>query len=527
MAGESAEHAVKAHLSVAIVGAGFGGLGAAIRLEREGVEDFLVFERAGDLGGTWRDNSYPGCRCDVPSHLYSFSFALNPGWTRSFSPQAEIWDYLRDCAARFGVLPRLRLGHELRAAQWDDARRVWDLDTSGGAYTADVLVSAAGALHEPAVPDLPGLGSFRGTMFHSARWDHDHDLSGRRVAVIGTGASAVQFVPEIQPKAGRLLVFQRTAPWVLPRRDRALSGFERSLYRAVPPVQRLARWSIYWSRELFALGFLHPRAMRLAQRMARRHLARSVPDPALRAALTPDYTIGCKRVLISNDYLPALTRENVTVVTAGIREVRPQGIVTDDGAEHEVDTIIFGTGFHVTDMPIAQRIFGRAGRSLAEEWNGSPRAYLGTTVAGYPNLFLLLGPNTGLGHTSVVLMIESQIEYLVRALRYRRRAGVATVEPRAEAQRDFVSTVDRRMQGTVWLAGGCRSWYLDRTGRNSTIWPGYTWAYRRRLSRFDPDGYLTAAAGTPTAAPGAPVVAGPPVAAGSAEPADRAGAVRP
>jgi cation diffusion facilitator CzcD-associated flavoprotein CzcO len=505
------------HLRVAIVGAGFGGLGTAIRLRQEGIDDFLVFERAADLGGTWWDNSYPGCACDVPSHLYSFSFAPNPAWSRSFSPQPEIWAYLRDCARRFGVLPHLRLGHEVRQARWDDGRQRWRVETSGGTWTADVLVAATGPLSEPKLPALPGVDGFQGTVFHSARWDHDHDLTGRQVAVVGTGASSVQFVPEIQPLAGRLRVFQRTAPWVLPRRDRALTGVERWLFRTMPASQRLARWSIYWAREAITAGFLHPRIMRLPQRIARRQLRRTVADPALRARLTPDYTLGCKRVLLSNDYLPALTRPNVELVTAAIREVRPHGIVTDDGVEHPADTIIFGTGFHATDPPVADLVRGRDGGTLAEAWQGSPKAFLGTTVAGFPNLFLLLGPNTGGGSTSVVLMIEAQVEYLLRVLAFMRAAGVAAVEPRPEVQQAYVAEVDARMRPTVWSAGGCASWYMDRTGRVSAIWPGFATAYRRRTRRFHPELHLTAPHRPPGEDPGNPEQVGPstPAPAGS------------
>jgi cation diffusion facilitator CzcD-associated flavoprotein CzcO len=480
------------HLHVAIVGGGFGGIGAAIRLKQAGIHDFLVFERSGDIGGTWRDNSYPGCACDVPSHLYSFSFAPNPHWTRAFSPQPEIWAYLGDCARRFGILPHLRLGHELHRATWDDASQRWRLETSKGTWTADVLVAATGPLSEPRIPALPGLAGFQGTMFHSARWDHDHDLTGRQVAVVGTGASAVQFIPEIQPHVGRLRVFQRTAPWVLPRRDRALTATERWLFRAVPASQRLARWSLYWAREGVTLAFLRPRLMDLPQRLALRNLRVAVRDPALRARLTPDYRIGCKRILLSNDYLPALTRQNVEVVTDGIREVRARGILTDDGIEHPADTIIFATGFHVTDSPVGDLVRGRDGRTLTEVWDGSPKAHLGTTVAGFPNLFLLLGPNTGLGSTSVVIMIEAQVEYLLRALERMKAVGTATVEPRPEAQEAFLAEVDARLRPTVWATGGCASWYIDRTGRVSAIWPGTTWAYRRRLRRFDPELQLMA-----------------------------------
>jgi cation diffusion facilitator CzcD-associated flavoprotein CzcO len=480
------------HVRVAIVGSGFGGLGTAIRLKQDGIDDFLIFEKSDDLGGTWRDNSYPGCACDVPSHLYSYSFALNPDWSRSFSGQAEIWAYLRRCVERFGLERHLRFGHEVRAADWDEAAQRWRIETARGTFTADAVVAAAGPLSEPATPDLPGLESFAGAVFHSARWDHDLDLTDRKVAVIGTGASAVQFVPVIQPKVDRLRLFQRTPPWIVPRGDRALTKAERALYRTVPLAQRLVRLSIFLTQEFSAVGFLNPRLLRLAQRVPLRHLRRSVPDPELRARLVPEYTMGCKRVLRSDDYLPALTQPNVDVVTAGIREVTPTGIVTADGVEHPVDTIIFGTGFHVTDPPIGDTVRGRDGRSLAEVWQGSPEAYLGTSVAGFPNLFLLLGPSTGLGHTSVVYMIEAQLRYVLDALRYLRRDDVSSVEPTPDAQREFRTEVDRRMRTTVW-ASGCDSWYIDGTGRNSTIWPSFATAFRHRLRRFDPRRHLISA----------------------------------
>ena len=479
---------------VLIIGSGFGGLGAAIRLKREGREDFVVLERAGDVGGTWRDNSYPGCACDVQSHLYSFSFAPNPDWTRTYSPQPEIWAYLRRCARDFGVLPHVRFGREVREAAWDERAQLWRVETSRGLFAAPVLVLAAGALSEPSLPPLPGLERFRGKVFHSARWDHDYELAGRRVAVVGTGASAAQFVPEIGPRVARLYLFQRTPAWIMPRRDRALRPFERRLFRRLPAAQRAARLLIYLFRELFLPCFRHPPLARLVERVARRHLERSVPDPLLRAKLTPRYRIGCKRILVSNDYLPALARPNVELVTEGIREVREHSVVTDDGAERPADAIIFGTGFRVTDPPLAGHVRGRGGRTLAEVWAGSPQAHLGTTVAGFPNLFILMGPNTGLGHTSVLYMLEAQIEHLLAALRHLRRHKASAIEPRAEAQAAYVAQLQRRMEGTVWTAGGCASWYLDSTGRNSTLWPDFTWRFRRRLARLNPDEYVLSTA---------------------------------
>jgi cation diffusion facilitator CzcD-associated flavoprotein CzcO len=487
----SSEYAANADgARVAIIGSGFGGLGLAIRLKQAGVEDLVIFERAGDVGGTWRDNTYPGCACDVESHLYSFSFAPNPDWSRSFSPQPEIWEYLKRCARDFGLLPHIRFRHEVREAAWNEAAQHWRIETSQGTYTASVLVMASGALSEPDVPGIKGLENFRGKAFHSARWDHDYDLTGRRVAVVGTGASAVQFVPEIQPKVARLHLFQRTPPWILPRRDRALSARERRLFRRFPLTQRASRAAIYLFRELFLLPFRHFRLAGLVERIALRHLARSVPDETLRAKLVPAYAIGCKRILISNDYLPSLVRPNVEVVTEGIAEVREHSILDSSGVERAVDAIILGTGFRVTDPPLAKHVRGRDGRTLSEVWAGSPQAHLGTAVTGFPNLFILLGPNTGLGHNSVVYMIEAQIEHVVAALGHAWRHGASAIEPRAEAQKRFVAEVQRRMEGTVWTAGGCASWYLDSRGRNSTLWPDFSWRFRRRVARLNPDEYL-------------------------------------
>jgi cation diffusion facilitator CzcD-associated flavoprotein CzcO len=479
------------HVEVAIIGAGFGGLGTAIRLKEAGIDDLVLLERAAAIGGTWRDNTYPGCACDVQSHLYSFSFAPNPHWSRSYSPQPEIWDYLERCTDRFGIRPHVRFEHEVTSAAWDGEAQRWIVDTTRGRFIARILVMAAGALSEPIIPDLPGLDSFAGPAFHSARWDHSVELDGKRVAVIGTGASAIQFVPAIQPRVRRMYVFQRTAPWIVPRHERTLRGFEQRVFRRAPAVQKLVRGAIYLQREAMVELFRHPRVARLAQKAALRHLRKSVADPELRRRLTPDFTLGCKRVLLSNEYYPAVAQPNVEVVTDRIAEVRPHSIVTADGAEREVDAIVFGTGFRPTDPPLAHAVRGVDGRTLMEAWGGSPVAHVGTTVAGFPNLFMLMGPNTGLGHTSVVYMIEAQIEHVLGAIRHLRATGAAAVEPRPEAQAAYVASVDRRMRGTVWVSGGCASWYLDATGRNSALWPDFTWRFRRRVARFRPDEYAT------------------------------------
>jgi cation diffusion facilitator CzcD-associated flavoprotein CzcO len=480
---------VTEHHRIAIVGTGFAGLGMAIRLRQEGEQDFVLLERAADIGGTWRDNTYPGCRCDVPSHLYSFSFAPNPNWSSTFSPQSEILDYLKDCAERFGVMPHITFETEVESASWDDDDGLWRIETSRGAITADILIAAQGPLSDPSLPEVPGIESFEGTAFHSAQWNHEHDLEGERVAVVGTGASAIQFVPEIQPKAAKLHVFQRTAPWVIPHRNRPLRSWERAIYRLFPPAQLAMRAAIYWARELFVLQFRHRVVGTLLERIPMAHMRKQVKDPALREKLTPDYRIGCKRILPTDEWYPALAQPNVEVVTEGITEIRPHSVVAADGTEREVDTIIFGTGFHVTDVPIADRIEGRDGRTLAETWEGSMRAYKGTTVAGYPNLFFLVGPNTGLGHTSIVFMIESQIAYVLDALRTMRRRGAETLEVREEAQAAYNAELDRMTKGTVWVTGGCTSYYIDRNGHNSALWPTYTWPFRRRLREFDAAAY--------------------------------------
>jgi len=487
------KNALAPHVRVAIVGSGFAGLGTAIRLGQSGFNDYLVFERSHDVGGVWRDNTYPGCACDVDSHLYSFSFARNPQWSRTFSPQREIWDYLRGCAARFGVLPKIKFNHPINRATWDATTQRWHLETPHQTFTADVLVSAVGALSEPAFPPIAGLETFRGTSFHSAQWDHHHVLRGKRVAVIGTGASAIQFVPAIQREVASLTLFQRTPPWILPRRDRPLGAFERTVLRHSNAAQWLRRAQVYGVRELLALTFLDVRAAKLTELFARRHLEQAVRDPALRAKLRPTYAVGCKRILLSDDYYPAVSQPNVELITAPITKVIPEGIVTHDGALHAVDTIIFGTGFAVQSFPFGKRVRGKHNRTLAETWKNGMSAHLGTSVSGFPNLFLLQGPNTGLGHSSVITMIESQIEHIVNALRFMSANAIATVEPRASAQAAFVAAVDAKTQGTVWASGGCSSWYLHDRGRNTTLWPGFTFTFKRRVEPFNPSEYLLVA----------------------------------
>ena len=489
-------------MRIAIIGSGFAGIGMAIRLRQAGMRDFVILERAGDLGGTWRDNSYPGCQCDIPSRLYSFSFALEPHWSRTFPTQPEILDYLHRVSAQHGVDEHIRYHHEVLDAAWDDARACWHIDTAQGPVEAQVLISAVGGLSEPSIPTLPGMGAFTGTSFHSAQWDHEHDLRGRRVAVIGTGASAIQFVPRIQPLVERLHVFQRTPPWVMPHPDRPVREWERTLYETVPLAQRLVRAGIYWGRETYAVGFVvNPRVLQLAERQALRHMHAQVADEALREKLTPQYAMGCKRILISNDYYPALQKPNVELVSSGIEEIRARSIVTADGVERHVDTIIHGTGFQAAETPVSRRVRGLHGIVLSDAWRESgAQAYKGTTVAGFPNLFFIVGPNVGLGHSSMVFMIESQVAYIVDCLRTMERDRLATVEVRTDAQHEYNTGLKRRLGGTVW-ASGCRSWYMDGKGRNVALWPGFTYPFRLMTRRFDAARYRLRRQGANAPAP--------------------------
>jgi len=474
------------HLRAVVIGAGFGGLGVAIALRRAGIGPFLVLERRDGVGGTWWDNTYPGCACDVPSHLYSYSFAPNPGWSRAYSEQPEILRYLQDIADRYHLHEHLLLRTEVLQARWDGAEARWQVTTDRGELTADALISATGPLSQPRLPDLPGLDTFPGDAFHSAAWRHDVDLTGKRVAVVGTGASAIQFVPRIQPVVGRLHLFQRTPPWVLPKGDRLLSAREQRVFRRVPAVQFAARQAVYWGHEALVAGFvLQPAILRAAERMARRHLERQVADPTLRAALTPTYRMGCKRVVPSDDFYPALVQPNVELITSGLGRLDGNRAVAADGTAREVDVVIFGTGFQVTDAPVAHRILGRDGQSLAEAWAGSGmQALRGTTVSGFPNLFLVIGPNTGLGHSSMIFMIESQLAYIVDALRATQRAGLAAIEPRRSAQLRWNAVLQRRMRRTVWVSG-CTSWYQDGRGRVTALWPAATWRFRWQTRRID------------------------------------------
>nr|WP_238949200.1 NAD(P)/FAD-dependent oxidoreductase [Mycobacterium sp. IDR2000157661] len=481
------------HTHIAIVGSGFSGLGAAVRLDEAGHRDFLVLERGDDVGGTWRDNTYPGAACDVPSHLYSYSFALNPDWTRSFSTQSEIEEYIRGVARDAGVLDRHVFGCHVKRAAWQEQHHRWELSTSHGTMTADILIGAFGALAEPSLPAIPGIDDFGGELFHSAQWNHDADLTGKRVAVIGTGASAIQIVPAIADSVAHIDVYQRTAPWLLPRFDRPFTRAERWAFRNIPGVLRLARAGIYAAREVQVVGLAkNPRFMKLFELLSRAKIRAEIRDPELRRKVTPNFRIGCKRMLIANDWYPTLDHDHVDLVTDGIREIVGRSIVTKDGTVREVDAIVVATGFHVTDSPMFETICGSDGRSLSQTFTDKGmRAYKGTTIAGYPNMFVLVGPNTGLGHTSIVYMIESQLNYIVDAVDTMVNRGLSRIDVRQDAQDVYNDDMQDKLAGSVWMTGGCASWYLDDHGNNTTLWPDFTFRFRKQTRRFDIDAYET------------------------------------
>jgi cation diffusion facilitator CzcD-associated flavoprotein CzcO len=479
---------------VVVIGTGFAGLAMGIRLKQAGIHDFVILERAGAIGGTWRDNTYPGAACDIHSHLYSFSFEPNWRWTRMFGQQREILAYMEHCADKYGLRPHVRCNAGVASAVFDEARAIWEITTTqGDVVRARVVVSGTGPLNRPSFPSIPGRERFAGKAFHSMQWDHGTRLEGKRVAVIGTGASAIQIIPEIAPNVAELHVYQRTPPWIMPKPDRDLTDAERALFRRVPAAQQLTRAAIYWFLEWRALAFtVNPALMKKAEPLALRYLASRVKDRALRAKLTPQYTLGCKRILMSNDYYEALQLPQTEVITDGIREIREHSIVTTDGKERPVDVIVYATGFHAAEDITPFGIRGKGGLDLNDAWKDGAQAYLGTSIAGFPNLFLLIGPNTGLGHNSMVFMIESQVQYVLDAIRAMRGKKWRTVEVKPDAQARYNERLQARLAKTVWNTGGCTSWYTTRDGKNTTLWPGFTVEFRLRTRRFHPRAYAVA-----------------------------------
>lgn len=477
---------------ILIIGTGFAGLGMAIQLKRTGRDDFIAIERADDVGGTWRDNHYPGIACDVPSHLYSYSYLPNPDWTRVFSPGGEIQAYIRKCAEDEGILPHIHFKTDMLKSTWDEAKKRWVVETSKGTYEAKILITGTGHLADGHMPNIEGLDGFEGDVFHSANWDHSVDLEGKRIGVVGSGASAIQIIPEMQKVASEMVVFQRSAPYMIPRWDREYTEGERRMCRRDPSVIDDMRSEIFWAGEFnFAQRRNIPRFLNEAKALAVRHREDNVKDPELRAKLTPDYEIGCKRLLISNTYYPAMSAENTTLEASALKKVENGKAVAASGTEYDLDVLVFATGFEAVRPPFATRIFGTEGISLDAHWDRGMQAYDSIAVNGYPNLFIINGPNTGLGHNSVVYIIEAQVDYILGALDAIESQKVEVIEVKREAEDAYMDKIDRMSQGTVWLAGGCKSWYVDdRSGRLTLVWPDFAHSFRDKNGTFHPEGYM-------------------------------------
>lgn len=477
-------------LDVAIIGSGFSGIGMAIQLVKAGMPNFKIFERAEDLGGTWRDNSYPGCACDVPSHLYSFSFEPNANWSRKFSSHHEIFAYLKRCFEKYKLQDKTRFGANISECNFDEHANQWVIKTdSGEAFRARYLVMGAGPLNKPSIPTIPGADVFEGEAFHSSDWNHEYDVTGKHVAVIGTGASAIQIVPAIAEKVKTLSLFQRTPPWIIPRWDREISPFEQALYKWVPPLRWLYRNLIYWYQEQGGLAFVtNIGAHKTVEKLARWHIGKAIKDPALLEKLIPDYRIGCKRVLLSDDYYPAVARENVDVITSGVAKFDATGITSLDGNRYPVDAVIYGTGFAATEFVAPMHVYGTEGRELSKQWKQSAETLLGITTSGFPNLFVLVGPNTGLGHNSMVFMIEAQVNYIMSCLKSMKQQDNQRIDLKIEVQEAFSAEVQEKMAKTAWMSG-CKSWYLSPDGKNYTLWPGFTVSYWFKTRKFNPEHY--------------------------------------
>ncbi|OQS17313.1 4-hydroxyacetophenone monooxygenase [Nocardia donostiensis] len=476
--------------SITIIGAGFGGLGMALELLRCGIGDFTILERADDLGGVWRENTYPGAACDVPSPLYSWSYEPRTDWPRRFSEQADIHEYMHRVVDKYGLLGRIRFGVEVTDAEFDEQTGRWQVRTAdGNQHTTDVLISAVGQLSRPAMPNIPGIDTFTGAAFHSAEWNHDVDLTGKRVACIGTGASAIQYIPRIQPMAEHLTLFQRSAAWLLPKPDVEYSSRHHAVFKHFPPSRWVERFGIWLFFEVMALALTDlPGIRKPTTKLADKFREKQVPDPVLRAKLTPDYEAGCKRALFSNDYFPALGRPNVAVETTAIEAITPTGVRTADGVEHEVDVIIYGTGFKGTEFLAPMNIYGLGGRKLADAWAGEgARAYLGISVPHFPNLFLMYGPNTNVGSGSIIYMLESQARYIRQIIEYLVDRPGRTLAARAEREQQWDDWLQQRLKDTPW--NFCSSWYRNASGRVTNNWPGATLLYRWKTRRFDPTDY--------------------------------------
>jgi cation diffusion facilitator CzcD-associated flavoprotein CzcO len=469
------------------VGTGLAGLGMAIALLREGRHDFVILEKASAIGGTWRENTYPGCACDVASVMYSYSFAPNPDWSQMYAEQPEILDYIERVARDYSLDSYIRFDSEAVSYEFDEALNRWRVRTRDGVeYRPRIVVAAHGALHNPRIPEFDSRATFTGELFHSAQWNHDIALEGRKVAVIGTGSSAAQFIPKVAEQAARVDVFQRTAHWVLPKADRPISAVERRLFSVFPLLQFVYRNIAYWTHEVPVLAFMNPQLVKILKLAALRHLENQVANPDLRAKLTPEYEIGCKRILLSNDYYGALQRDNVNLFTEGVVDLTPTGVRTVGGAEYEADVVILGTGFSTDNRCADEHIVGRGGISIQDAWREGMQAYLGMTVAGFPNMFMIMGPNSGGGAQSILFVIEAQIRYIVRCLDLMDSRGATRLEVHEHAQRNFNKWLHGKLARSVWNSGGCNSWFLDHTGHNRQSWPGTGTGYWRRTRKPDP-----------------------------------------
>ena len=467
------------HVEVAIAGAGFGGLAMAVKLQKHGMNDFLILEKKGEVGGAWRDNHYPGAACDVQSHMYSFSFETKTDWTKRYAPWHEIQQYILDTVKKYKLREKILFNQEVDSAVFNEGIGKWVVKTKGGeTIIARHWVLASGPLHVPAMPDIKGLENFKGKVMHSAEWDHAYDLAGKKVASLGTGGSAIQYVPEIAPKVGQLHVFQRTPAWVIPRDERKYSAFSKAMFKALPFTQTLHRWRCYWTNESRLWPILNPWMARIGEGLLKKFISYQVKDPALVKKLTPDYTLGCKRILISNKWYPTFNRKNVELVTDAISHFTEHGIVTKDGKERPLDCVILGTGF-IVDPRIYMKNFelrGRNGHTVQEDWKVSPTSYYGITTSNYPNMYQLVGPHTGLGHNSIIFMIEAQVDYIIKCIDLVKQKGVDYIDVKPEAMTRFLGEMTQSLQGTVW-SSGCKSWYQTADGINFAIWPKSTWRY--------------------------------------------------
>ena len=476
---------------VLIIGSGFGGQCAAVNLLKAGIDDFRLLERRDFFGGTWCQNTYPGAAVDVPSPLYSLSFAPYR-WTQMFAAQAELHQYTQYVIEHFGLRERVELQTNVEHIEWHEAEKRWAVQTSRGVFYAQFVINASGPLSQPVIPAFPGLERFQGKTFHTNNWDHSYDYRGKRVAIVGSGASAAQVIPAIAPEVRHLHVFQRTAHWVLPRADRTFGRFQRWLL-GLKPAHKLLRWLLYWQFETRVIAFKYSRpAIHLVQRQALRFLKQQVPDPLLREKLTPDFTIGCKRILLSSTYYPALTRPNVTLHSReqGIAEIDESGITTTDGQHIEVDLIVWSTGYDATDGAVSYPVTGKHGVQLKDVWAQYPRAYLGTSLPDFPNLFIVTGPNTGIGHTSALFIIEAQMNYILDCIHTLEAKGLHSIEVRAEAERSYTAMIHREMERTVWKSGGCHSWYQSKSGHVIAIFPGFSFSYYRLTRALKPADHI-------------------------------------